>query len=98
MKFTALIGGERLEIALHRMGPHTIEAEVGSRKYTLEFCAVEPGVFWLNWNNRSLELAVTRDGDGYIVSIDGRRVPVEMLDARTALRRAARQNYWQSLW
>lgn len=93
MRFTANVQSERIEIELNHAGANSIEVKVGARRYSLESKAVEPGVFWLCWNNRSLEVSVTQNGGTYIVSIEGRRIPVEMIDARTALRRAARQGY-----
>ena len=89
MKYTAIIDGERVEIEICSHNPNVIEAEVGGRKYTLEAKSIEPRVFWFNWQNRSIEVAVTANGEGYVVSLGGRRLNVEMLDARTALRKAA---------
>jgi biotin carboxyl carrier protein len=91
MKFTAIVQDERIELEVKVIGANSIEVELGGRRYTLEAKAVEPGVFWLNWNNQSIELAVTQDTDSYIVSFQGRRVPVEIVDSRAALRRAAQQ-------
>jgi biotin carboxyl carrier protein len=89
MKFTAIVEGERIELELKRVSADTVEVEIGGRTHTVHVKAVEPGVFWFNWNHRSLEVAVTQDTDAYIVSLQGRRIPVEMVDARAALRRAA---------
>jgi biotin carboxyl carrier protein len=91
MKFTAVVQGEQVELELKKVGRHTIEVEVGvgGRKYTAEAKAVEPGVFWLNWNNQSLEIAVTQDTDSYMVSWGDRHIAVEIVDARAALRKAA---------
>jgi biotin carboxyl carrier protein len=49
---------------------------------------VRHGVYWFSWNGRSIEAAVIRTDQGYIVSILGRHIPVEFLDSRKALRRA----------
>jgi biotin carboxyl carrier protein len=89
MKFTAIVQGERVELEFKWVGTNTIEVEIDGRKYTAEARVVEPGVFWLNWNHQSLELAVTQDTDSYMVSWQGRRIPVEIVDPRAALRRAA---------
>ena len=67
----------------------TIEAEVDGKKYTLSVQAVEPGVYWLAWNHRSVEISVSSNGDAYVASVAGRRMNVEILDARNALRKAA---------
>ena len=93
MKYTTVIQGQRLEIELSRNGDGVIEAEIGGRLYRLEGKAVEPGIYWLTWNNQSLEIGVTQSLDGYVVSLPGRRVAVGILDARTALRRAAQQGH-----
>ncbi len=91
MKYTAVVQGENLEIELNRKAHGVIEARVDGRSYVFEGKAVEPGIYWLTWNNQSLEIGVTRSLDGYVVSLAGSQVPVEILDARTALRRAAHQ-------
>lgn len=93
MKYTAIIQGERIEIELNRSGNKTIEAQIGGRKYAFEAKVVEPGIYWLNWNNQSLEIAVTPNLDGYVVSLAGQRMDVEILDGRTALRKAAQQDH-----
>jgi len=93
MKYTAIIDGQTVEIELTRHVDGTIEAQIADRAYRFQAKAVEPGMFWLNWNNRSIEITVVPNGEGYIVSFEGRRVPVEMVDARTALRRAAHQSH-----
>jgi len=93
MKYTAIIGGEHLEIELSGLGSARIEAAVGGRKYVLAAKAIAPGVYWFNWNGRSLEISVNPNGDAYVVSLPGQRVAVEMLDARTALREAAQQGH-----
>ena len=89
MKYTAIVEGDRVEIDLTRTGANAIAVEIAGRKYTFDAKEVEPGVYWLNWNNRSFEVAVTQNSEGYIVSVGGHWIPVEMVDARTALRRAA---------
>ncbi len=88
MKYTAIIGGERIEIELTRPTPGTLAAKIDGTLYDLAAKTVEPGVYWLNWQNRSLEFAVTPDGENYTVSFSGRRLSVEMADSRTALKRA----------
>lgn len=91
MKYTAVVDGERVEIQLNRLEAGIVEVEMGGQKFTLEARAVEPGVYWINWNNRSLEVAVSKNSEGYVVSTEGRRANVEIVDPRTALRRASRQ-------
>ena len=89
MKYAAIIDGERMEIELIRASDAVVEAEIGGERYVLDVKTVEPGVFWLHWKNRSIEISVTPNGDAYTVSVAGQRVEVEIVDARTALRKAA---------
>jgi len=85
---TALVAGERVN---YQWNAHTngIEATVDDREYRLETREIRPGVYWFSWNGRSVEAAVLRTDQGYIVSIVGQHVPVEFIDSRKALRRAA---------
>jgi biotin carboxyl carrier protein len=93
MKYTAVIQGQRLEIELNRNGQGVIEAKIDGRSYQLEGKAVEPGIYWLTWNNQSLQISVAQNQDGYVVSLAGRRIEVSILDSRTALRRAAQHSH-----
>jgi biotin carboxyl carrier protein len=92
MKHTVIIDGEPLELELSYSGTH-VEAEISGRKYVLDAIAVETGVYWLNWNNRSIEVAVTGAKAGYTVSLNGQRFSIEVVDPRAALRRAAKVGY-----
>ena len=80
MKYTALIDGERVDIEVIHSETAVIEAQVGGRKYSLDAKAVEPGIYWFNWNNRSIEISVTPNGDAYTVSAGGRRILVQARD------------------
>ena len=93
MKYTAVIEGQRLEIELTQPGTTALEAEIGGRRYVLETKTVEPGVYWFNWNNRSIEISVGLNGEAYVVCLGGRSVPVEIVDSRAALRRAAQHGH-----
>jgi biotin carboxyl carrier protein len=93
MKYTAIIDGEHVEIELHRRENNVIETDIGGRKYVLEAKAVQPGVYWLNFNNQSMEMAVTPSSDSYVVSLESRQIRVEILDPRTVLRRAAQHDH-----
>lgn len=84
---TALVAGERVEFQW-QAAADTLEAVVGGRAYTLETREIRPGVYWFGWNGRSIEAAVLRTDQGYVVSILGQSIPVEFLDSRKALRRA----------
>ena len=89
MKYTSIVNGERIEIEWSRTGTTTIQADVGGRKYLLDAKTVEPGVYWFNLDNRSIEISVTPNGEGYSVLVAGQRAAVEVVDARTTLRKAA---------
>jgi biotin carboxyl carrier protein len=93
MKYTAIIDGERIEIELSRSKPTTIEAQVGGRQYRIEAKMVEPGVYWFNWNNRSVEISVVPHGEGYVVSLEGRSADIEIVNARSALRKATQHGH-----
>ena len=88
MKYTAVIDGERHDVQLIRTGVRTIEAEIAGRRYVLDAEMVEPGVYWVQWNDRSIEIIVTPNGDDYSVAIDGLRTDIEVMDARAARRKA----------
>ena len=93
MKYTAIVDGQRIDIEFERKANGQIEARINDRVYQLEASSVGPGLYWFNWNGRSIEVALTPSGDAYSVSIDRHRISVEMLDARTALRKAAHQGH-----
>jgi biotin carboxyl carrier protein len=93
MKYTAIIEGQRLQLELKSAGTAAVEAEIDGRKYVLEAKTVEPGVYWFNWKDRSIEISVSPNREAYIVSVAGRSVPVEILDSRAALRKAAQQGH-----
>jgi hypothetical protein len=88
MRFGATIYGENLEVDINRRTSNVVEAQIGDRKYVLEARAVQPGLYWLNWENRSIEVVVTEKNGGYLVMLDGRQVMVELGDFRSALRHA----------
>src|SRR5262245_48412547 len=92
MKYTAIVGGNPLEIEFERKD-QTIEARIGTRRYTLESKNVEPGIYWFNLENQSIEVRVTPAGESFSVSIGGHNIPVEILDARSALKKAAHQGH-----
>jgi biotin carboxyl carrier protein len=93
MKYTAMVDGQKIEINFERTGSKSIEARIGTKTYQLEASAVEPGVYWFNFNNRSIEVHVCQSGDGYSVAVSGHHIPVEILDARTALKKAAQHGH-----
>lgn len=89
MKYTAIIQGKNVEIDLKKIEAGQIEAEIDGKLYELQGKRVEPGLYWFNWNNQSLEIGVAKGLEGYVVSVSGHRLDVEIVDARTALRHAA---------
>lgn len=93
MRYTVVVANERVDLEIDLNDPRTVVALVDGRAYSLEAKSVEPGVYWFNWNNRSVELSVTPAGEAYTVSVDGIRYPAEILDARAALRKAAQQGH-----
>jgi len=91
MQYKAIVGGETVEVALERTSTG-IEATIGDRTYSLEVSTVKPGAFWLNWGRRSIEVYVLPSGETYLVSMDGHRIPVEILNSRKLLQRTTRQS------
>src|SRR5439155_26264436 len=87
MRFTAVLQGEQIDVELNLNVAGIVEAEIGGRKYALEAKMVEPGVYWFNWNNQSVEIRVTPNSHEYVVWLAHRRVAVEITDARSGLRR-----------
>src|SRR6478672_11335422 len=90
MKYSAVVDGQTVEIEFEQRG-NSIEARIGDRTYSLEATTVEPGVYWLNWNNRSIQVTITPNGDWFTASIGSHKVGIEILDARTALKKASHQ-------
>jgi biotin carboxyl carrier protein len=93
MKLTAIIDGERVEIEVNASKGGGIHAQIGGRQYVLDGSAVEPGVYWFNWENRSIEVSVVANADGYCVSVNGQSLSVEIVDARSLLRKATQRGY-----
>jgi biotin carboxyl carrier protein len=87
MKYTAVVDGDRILIEALKLNPPVIEVEIAGKRYAVQCRAVEPGVFWFNWQNRSIEVSVAPNGEGYSVSVGGKRFSVEVEDERTALRK-----------
>jgi len=92
-KNTAIIGDERIEIVHDRNESNSVHARIGDRTYDVRTLSVEPGVFWFNLDGRSVEVVVTVFGDRYLVSVGGQQLPVEILDARTALKKATQHGH-----
>jgi biotin carboxyl carrier protein len=86
------VEGQTVDIEFEQRGS-AIEARIGDRTYSLEATTVEPGVYWLNWNNRSVQVTITPSGDGVTASFGSHKIAIEILDARTALKKAAHQGH-----
>jgi biotin carboxyl carrier protein len=92
-QYVVYVGEDRLDVTLERTGDH-VDAQIGDRHYHIKTTAVEPGILWLNWNQRNFESIVTEGREEeYTVSIGDHRLRVEVLDARKALRRAAHHGH-----
>jgi len=91
MQYKVVIDGETVEVAFERTATG-IAAKIGDRTYSLDVSAVKPGVYLLNWGTRSIEVAVLSIGDMFSVSIEGHRIPVEILDGRRMLQRTIRSS------
>ena len=91
MKYNAVVDGHRVELEFERKGENSIEARIGDRVYVLDAKQIRSGIYWFNWNNRSIEIALTKISDTYSVSVAKHHISVEFLDARAALRRAGHQ-------
>ena len=90
MKYTAVVQGERIEVEFERKSDGTLHARIGENSYILESRTVEPGIYWFNFNNQSIEIAVSSsNSEVYAVSGANQPIDVEILDSRTALRKAA---------
>lgn len=87
MKYTVIIDGQRIVLETEKTDPPIVEVVVAGKRYELNCKAVEPGVYWLSWQNRSIELSVAPNGDGYNVSVGNKRFSVEVEDERAALRK-----------
>jgi len=93
MKYTAIIDGRSIDLELSRGEAKIIEAEIRGEKYVLDVENLEPGVYLFHWNNRSIEISVNPNGDSYAVSVDGRHIDVEIVDARAALQKAGQHGH-----
>jgi len=92
IQYTAIISGKTIEVSIDQTAGR-IQATVDGRTYSIEATRVEPNVYWLNSEHGSREIAVVRQGDGYEVSVGVHRIPIEILDPRKALLRAAHSGH-----
>jgi biotin carboxyl carrier protein len=93
MKYTATIDGTRIDLEIVHANARTIEAKVAGQVYQIDRKDIAHGVFWFNWNNRSVDVSITAQDDTYIVALNGRPISVEIEDPRTALRKAAHHGH-----
>jgi len=91
MQFKAIVSGETFDVVFERTATG-IEASVEGRAYSLEVFTVKPGIFLLNWGSRSFKVSVLPGGDISLVSIEGHRIAVEIMDSRKSLQRTVRSS------
>jgi biotin carboxyl carrier protein len=92
MQFKAIVDGKLVHGTIRKLTDGALAVTVEDRAYSLDARLVEPGVYWLKWNDRSFEAtAVGGTPNAYTVSIGGCRFKVEMEDNRRALRKAGRE-------
>jgi biotin carboxyl carrier protein len=89
MQYKAILNGETVEVAFERTSTGIV-AVVGGRSYAMEVSTVKPGIFLLNWDSHSIEVSVLTSSDISSVSINGHRIPVEVLDSGRSLQRTTR--------
>jgi biotin carboxyl carrier protein len=87
MKYTVIVDGERTVVEAENASSSVLKVKVGERQYAVDYAAVEPGVYWVNWQNRSDQISVTPNGSGYVVSLGRQRFYVEVEDERSAFRK-----------
>jgi len=87
-QFTAVVDGETVEILFERTGSRIV-ATIAGRKYSVEATNVAKGVYWFNWNHKSIEVTILPAGDLYSVTIGNNRIPVEILDSHKKFQRSA---------
>jgi len=88
MQFTAVVAGETVEITFERTETGMVAA-IGDRKYSVTVSNAAPGVYWFNWNNKSIEVTILPEGDLYSVTVGSHRIPVEILDSHKKFQRSA---------
>jgi biotin carboxyl carrier protein len=92
IRHTAIVSGENVEVVIER-SVDRIQATVNGRTYSLELVEVAPDLYWFNSDQGSHEIAVIREPSGYVVSMGGHRIPVEIVDPRKALLRASHSGH-----
>lgn len=89
MKLTAVVDGTAVVLELHEATSNgSARAEIDGAFYDVEVQQVEPGIYWLRWKGRSVEISVSPERGNYVASIGKSRLPIEIIDSRAALRRA----------
>jgi biotin carboxyl carrier protein len=88
MKYSATIQGRTVELDFHRRASDIVEAQIDDRKYVLEARTFQPGLYWLHWDNQSIEVVVTERDGSCLVTMGGRQISVALSEARTNVRHA----------
>ena len=82
MQFRGSVDGQSVHGTVRHMGDGSAEGTVLDRSYTIQVSEVEPGIYWLKYQDRSLQAFVTADTSGYFVDIGNRRFHVEIEDGQ----------------
>ena len=80
-----MVGSEQIRIDLESSDSAQVRASIEGREYCFELQEVEPGIFWMSRDGRSVELQTSVVDGGYEVCIGERRLRVELLDQRAVL-------------
>jgi len=94
MQYKVAMNGETVDVTFTRTASG-LEAEVGGRAYAMEVSAVKRGVYVMHWGSRSIEVSVLPPANGstvFSVLIEGRDIPVEILDGRKIMQRSVRNS------
>ena len=90
MRFKATVDGQSVHGTVQRIGDGSAEGAVSDRSYALQVFEVEPGIYWLKYQDRSFQAFVTADTSGYFVEIGNRRFQVEIEDGQRLRKQGSR--------
>jgi len=94
MQFKLMVNGETVEVSFKRTSTG-LEADVAGRNYRMEVSAVRPGTYLLHWGSKPVVVSVVSSTDGsksFSTSVQGHRIPVEILTGRKTLQQSARKS------
>jgi len=81
MKLQAQVGDELHSFELERER-NRVFARIYDREYEFEASEVEPDVFLLKHNRSVSEVFITRAGDSYTASVNGKAIEVRLIDPK----------------